>query len=297
MPTTARQEHCGRRTALHDWHSAGILACQVRSARWAEVERTKIVPGKQAPDTRAGARPVGREGNPRHAALPARWPIPTPSTSATGRLAAAERSGEEVGAPTEELHRLCRAELSERAAGAGREGRLASLKPAHPRSPGKNVALDWLRAQGPSNDAWARRCTCAAGAQRRNRARQPFEAVLVDDPAAQLRPVRLGQAASAYARRSHGTPRPPVRWRRGAGPAPLRALLARVRAVRSGGCAGAVATRGAEDSVITRRRMLGKDCLRVLRSGDRSRRAGAKPYKQLRAQIEALRHRSRARKR
>jgi chromosome segregation protein len=296
-------------TALHDWQQRwdAYAVAQAESARWAEVERTKIEYLEKQGSEQARRR---------EKLLEERQTLDTSALAASLADAQAEHDRNKAGLDTlaealearkaallaeQEKQRQLQAELSEtRKQTQVARGRLSSLEALQHAALGqeKNVALDWLRAQGlADNDRLGESLEVDAGWESAVETvlGSLLEAVLVDDPAVQLDALgSFGQGRVALmANEAAGGEAPAGSLAaRVRGPAPLRALLARVHAVEDAEAARAMLPRLAEgESAITRSgEWVGAGWVRVLRSGEAQQGALAREaeIKQLRAQIEAL---------
>ncbi len=309
-----RAEDAGRQealkaaeTALHDWQQRWdtYAKAQAEAARWAEVERTKIeYLEKQALD--AGRR--------REALANERTGLDTSAiTEALARLTAdhdSQKAGlDGLGQTLEqrkaaltalqEQQRQQQSELAEvRKQGQTARGRLSSLEALQHAALGqeKNVALDWLKAQGIADNArlgealqveagWETAVETVLGSL--------LEAVTVDAPTDWLDALAsLGQGRVALVsgeNRGINVPAGSLAAKV-QGPDAVRRLLANIHAADDAAAARAVSL-GENEAVITRGgEWLGGGWLRVLRSGDAHQGALAREreIQSLRAEIEAL---------
>ncbi|HQZ31272.1 MAG TPA: chromosome segregation protein SMC [Arenimonas sp.] len=309
-----RAEDAGRQdglraaeAALQDWQQRWdtYAKAQAEAARWAEVERTKIeYLEKQALD--AGRR--------REALANERGTLDTSAlTEALARMVQdhdAQKSGldglgavleQRKGALTalQEQQRQQQAELADvRKQGQAARGRLSSLEALQHAALGqeKNVALDWLKANGIADNArlgeslqveagWETAVETVLGSL--------LEAVTVDAPSEWLDALAsLSQGRVALVSASDEAVDVPAGSlaAKVQGPAAIRRLLAGIRAVE--GAADARAVRLADgEAVITRTgEWLGAGWLRVLRSGEAQQGAlgREREIQSLRADIDAL---------
>jgi len=295
--------------ALHDWQQQwdAYARAQAESARWAEVERTKIeYLEKQAADAARRAEALGNE----RSGLDTAALVQSLATlradhdrDKTGLDAHAEtlEARKAVLTQLQEQQRQGQAELAElRKQAQAARGRLASLEALQHAALGqeKNVALDWIRAQGLADQprlgevldvdaGWETAVETVLGAL--------VEAVAVDAPggfADALGALKQGRVALVAAQSTGfeapaGTLAGKVR-----GPDAVRALLARVRVAEDlGGAQSLAASLAPGEAVVTRNgEWLGDGWLRVARSGEAQQGALAREaeIKQLRAEIERL---------
>jgi chromosome segregation protein len=309
-----RAEDAGRQealktaeTALHDWQQRWdtYAKAQAEAARWAEVERTKIeYLEKQALD--AGRR--------REALANERSGLDTAAiTEALARLTA-DHDGQKTGldglgetleqrkaalTALQEQQRQQQSELADvRKQGQAARGRLSSLEALQHAALGqeKNVALDWLKAQGIADNArlgealqveagWETAVETVLGSL--------LEAVTVDAPVEWLDALAsLGQGRVALVSGENRGIQVPAGSlaAKVQGPDAVRRLLANIHAAEDAAAARAVSL-GENEAVITRGgEWLGGGWLRVLRSGDAHQGALAREreIQSLRAEIEAL---------
>jgi chromosome segregation protein len=309
-------EDAGRQEALRqaeaqllEWQQRwdAYAVAQAESSRWAEVERTKIeylekqggeaarrreklLEEKQTLDTAALA-----------ASLAGAQDEHDRNKAGLDALAEALEAKKAALAQHQDKQRQLASELSEtRKQAQAAKGRLASLEALQHAALGqeKNAALDWLRAQGLDGNTrlgealdvdagWETAVETVLGSL--------LEAVLVDGPEsklAELAGMAQGRVALMDPERGESAVPGDSLAARVRGPAPLRALLARVRAVDDVAAARAMLPRlGEGESAITRGgEWLGTGWVRVLRSGESQQGALAREaeIKQLRAQIEQL---------
>jgi chromosome segregation protein len=296
-------------TALHEWQQRwdAYAVAQAESARWAEVERTKIEYLEKQGSEQARRR---------EKLLEEKQTLDTGALEKSLADSQAEHDRNKAGLDTlaealeakkaallaeQEKQRQLQAELAEtRKQVQVARGRQASLEALQHAALGqeKNLALDWLRSQGlADNDRLGEALEVDAGWETAVETvlGSLLEAVLVDDPSAILGDLaNFGQGRVALMSNEGergdapaGSLAAHVR-----GPAPLRALLARVHAVEDAEAARALLPRLADgESAITRGgEWVGNGWVRVLRSGEAQQGALAREaeIKQLRAQIEAL---------
>ena len=294
---------------LQDWQQQwdAHARAQSETARWAEVERTKIeYLEKQAADAarRADALAAERSGLDTAALLASLATLQADhvrDTSGLDGLATALEARKSVLTALQEQQRQSQAELAEiRKQVQATRGRLASLEALQHAALGqeKNVALDWLRAQGLAGkprlgelldvDAgWETAVETVLGAL--------VEAVAVDAPADWLEAlaslsqgrVALLSAAQDGFQAPAGSLAAKVR-----GPDAVLRLLSRVRAAEDAvDVHRQAAVLGDGEALVSRRgEWLGPGWLRVARSGEAQQGALAREaeIKQLRAQVERL---------
>jgi chromosome segregation protein len=295
--------------ALHEWQQRwdAYAAAQAESARWAEVERTKIeYLEKQALE--AGRR--------REALAGERAGLDTVALGEALAAMAAEHDQKKAGldglateleqrkaalAALQEQQRQQQNELSEtRKQAQAARGRLASLEALQHAALGqeKNVALDWLKAQGLDGNprlgealeveaGWETAVETVLGSL--------LEAVSVDVPAewiGALAGLAQGRVALVSADQAAFAAPPGSLAEKVRGPVAIRRLLERIRAVDDAAAARALADAlGEGESAIARSgEWLGAGWLRVLRSGEAQQGALAREHeiKQLRGEIEGL---------
>ena len=311
---TGRQEALkAAESALQDWQQRWDVyaKAQAEAARWAEVERTKIeYLEKQAMD--AGRR--------REALAGERSGLDTTAvTEALSRLvsdhdqqkAGLDGLGETLEqrkaalTALQEQQRQQQSELADvRKQGQAARGRLSSLEALQHAALGqeKNVALDWLKAQGIDGNVrlgetlaveagWETAVETVLGSL--------LEAVTVDTPNDWLDALSsLGQGRVALVSGSTDAVAVPAGSlaAKVQGPAAVRRLLAGIHAVESAAEARALSP-GQGEAVITRGgEWLGAGWLRVLRSGEAQQGALAREreIQSLRTEIEALGKREQA---
>jgi chromosome segregation protein len=305
----ARQEALrAAETALHDWQQRwdAYAKAQAESARWAEVERTKIeYLEKQSLD--AGRR--------RETLATERGGLDTTALVAALASMQEEHDQKKAGldglageleqrkgnlSALQEQQRQQQNELSEtRKQIQAARGRLASLEALQHAALGqeKNVALDWLKSQGIEGNArlgevlqvesgWETAVETVLGSL--------LEAVTVEAPTEWLDALAsLGQGRVALVAADGGYAAPAGTLAALVqGPASVRRLLANVRVAEDAMAARALADRlGDGEAVITRKgEWLGAGWLRVLRSGEAQQGALAREneIRQLRADIDSL---------
>ncbi len=305
---SARQEALrAAEAALQDWQQRWdtYAKAQAEAARWAEVERTKIeYLEKQALD--AGRR--------REALAAERGGLDTSALTAALAQMVLDHDGQKAGldgmgsqleqrkatlGALQEQQRQQQSELAEvRKQGQAARGRLASLEALQHAALGqeKNVALDWLKAQGLADGArlgeslrvdagWETAVETALGSL--------LEAVTVDAPADFLDALAtLGQGRVALVSAAVESLEVPAGSlaAKVQGPTAVRRLLANLHAVEDAAQARAVRLAPGE-AVITRGgEWLGAGWLRVLRSGEAQQGAlgREREIQALRAEIEAL---------
>jgi chromosome segregation protein len=311
---TLRAEDGGRQealkaaeSALQDWQQRWdtYAKAQAEAARWAEVERTKIeYLEKQAMD--AGRR--------REALAGERSGLDTGAVTAALAQLTSDHDTQKAGldglgstlesrkaalTSLQEQQRQQQSELADvRKQGQAARGRLSSLEALQHAALGqeKNVALDWLKAQGIDGNTrlgealvveagWETAVETVLGSL--------LEAVTVDAPGEWLDALAsLGQGRVALV--SAGTESVSVPngslAAKVQGPAAVRRLLATIHAVETGTEARAVSL-GQGEAVITRTgEWLGAGWLRVLRSGEAQQGAlgREREIQSLRAEIDAL---------
>ena len=296
--------------ALHDWQQRWdtYARAQSESSRWAEVERTKIeYLEKQAADAarRRDVLAVERSGLDTAALVAS---LATMSVehdqdkSGLDGLATVLEQRKTALSVLQEQQRQTQAELSEtRKQVQAARGRLASLEALQHAALGqeKNVALDWLKAQGLQDkqrlgetldvDAgWEAAVETVLG--------NLLEAVAVDAPENWFDALSsLGQGRVALVSASadaNVTVPPDSLAARVRGPASVRRLLASVRVADDVAQARALLARlDGTEAVVTRAgEWFGKGWIRVLRSGEAQQGALAREseIKQLRVEIESF---------
>jgi chromosome segregation protein len=293
--------------ALQDWQQRWdtYAKAQAEAARWAEVERTKIeYLEKQAMDAgrRREALAGERSGLDTGAVTAALAQLTSDHDSQKAGLDGLGATLEERKAALTALQEQQRQQQSEladvRKQGQAARGRLSSLEALQHAALGqeKNVALDWLKAQGIDGNTrlgetlvvesgWETAVETVLGSL--------LEAVTVDAPGEWLDALAsLGQGRVALV--SAGTEAVSVPngslAAKVQGPTAVRRLLANIHAVETGAEARAVSL-GQGEAVITRSgEWLGAGWLRVLRSGEAQQGAlgREREIQSLRAEIEAL---------
>ena len=295
--------------ALHDWQQRWdtYAKAQAESARWAEVERTKIeYLEKQGADAARRREVLANErGGLDTAALAAS--LAELATDHDERKASLDGLAADLEARKaalsglQEQQRLRQSELSEtRKQAQAARGRLASLEALQHAALGqdKNVALDWLKAQGLQGRprlgealeveaGWETAVETVLGSL--------LEAVTVEASEDWLPALaELGQGRVALVSDADGGFDAPAGSlaARVRGPRAVRRLLARVQVVDDLDSAAArLRSLGEDEALVTRAgEWLGAGFVRVLRSGESQQGALAREneIKQLRAQIEAL---------
>ena len=317
---TLRTEDAGRQEslktaeqALLDWQQQwdAYAKAQAEAARWAEVERTKIeYLERQALDAGRRREALANErGTLDTAALAAALAtLTTDHDTQKGSLDALGTTLDERKsslATLQEQQRQQQGELADvRKAAQAARGRLSSLEALQHAALGqeKNVALDWLKAQGLADRprlgealqveaGWETAVETVLGSL--------LEAVTVDAPQDFLDALAsLAQGRVALVAAGGGEIDVPggslaakVR-----GPAAIRRLLADVRAVDDLAGARSLALRDGEAAVARSGEWLGDGWVRVLRSGEAQQGALAREreIQSLRAEIETLGKREQA---
>jgi chromosome segregation protein len=296
-------------TALHDWQQRwdAYAKAQAESARWAEVERTKIeYLEKQSADAArrrealAGER-AGLDTAALASSLVALQTEHDSSKSGLDGLATGLETRKAALAALQEQQRQMQAELSDiRKQIQAARGRLASLEALQHAALGqeKNVALDWLKAQGLAGNArlgetldvepgWETAVETVLGSL--------LEAVTVDAPGDWLDAllglpqgrVALVSAAPGELAVADDSLAAKVK-----GPVAVRRLLASVRVAEDAAAARALLARldGNESVILRSGECLGAGWLRVVRSGEAQQGALAREseIKQLRGEIATL---------
>jgi len=293
--------------ALHDWQQRwdAYAKAQSEASRWAEVERTKIeYLEKQALDAgrRREALAGERSGLDTSAIAAALAEL---TTQHDQQKAGLDGMGEQLEqrkaalSGLQDSQRQQQTELAEvRKQAQAARGRLASLEALQHAALGqeKNVALDWLKAQGIDGNArlgealqveagWETAVETVLGSL--------LEAVTVDAPGEWLEAIAaLSQGRVALVSSASGGFQAPAGSlaAKVQGPDAVRRLLAGVQAVEDLAAARAATPREGQ-AVITRGgEWLGEGWLRVLRSGEAQQGALAREreIQSLRAEIEAL---------
>ena len=297
-------------TALQDWQQRwdAYARAQAESARWAEVERTKIeYLEKQAADASRRREVLanergGLDTGALETSLAAMATDHDERRASLDGLATELESRKAALTALQEQQRLRQGELSEtRKQAQAARGRLASLEALQHAALGqdKNLAQEWLKAQGLEGrprlgealqvDAgWETAVETVLGSL--------LEAVTVESSGDWLQALSgLGQGRVALVSEADdagfaapaGSLAEHVR-----GPAAVRRLLARVQAVDDLDSASVrLAALREDEALVTRAgEWLGAGWLRVLRSGEAQQGALAREaeIKQLRAQIDAL---------
>jgi chromosome segregation protein len=296
-------------TALHDWQQRWdtYAKAQAESARWAEVERTKIeYLEKQSADAARRRETLGAERASLDTAalvdsLAAMTTEHDQNKAGLDTLATELEARKAALSAQQEQQRQMQGDLSDiRKQIQAARGRLASLEALQHAALGqeKNVALDWLKAQGIDGNrrlgealevesGWETAVETVLGSL--------LEAVTVDTPADWLDALgSLGQGRVALvssANEDFAVPSGSLAAKV-SGPAAVRRLLAKVRIADDAAAARALLAQSAEDeAVITRSgEWLGAGWMRVVRSGEAQQGALAREseIKHLRAEIEAL---------
>jgi chromosome segregation protein len=306
----ARQEELrAAEAALQDWQQQwdAHAKAQAESARWAEVERTKIeYLEKQAADAarRAEALAAERAGLDTSALAASLATLTADHDRDRGgmdALAETLESRKSALAALQEQQRQGQAQLAElRKQVQAAKGRLASLEALQHAALGqeKNVALDWIGAQGLAKQprlgelldvdaGWETAVETVLGAM--------VEAVAVDAPVDSLEALgELAQGRVALVAAESGALSVPADSlaAKVRGPDAARRLLAGVRVAEDAAAARAMLPQlGAGEAVVLRSgEWLGPGWLRVARSGEAQQGALAREaeIKALRAEIEAL---------
>jgi len=296
-------------TALHDWQQRWdtYAKAQAESARWAEVERTKIeYLEKQSADAarRREALSAERAGLDTAALVDSLAALSAEhdqnKAGLDGLATDLEARKSALGAQQEQQRQM-QGELSDiRKQIQAARGRLASLEALQHAALGqeKNVALDWLRTQGIHGNqrlgealeveaGWETAVETVLGSL--------LEAVTVDAPADwldALGSLAQGRVALVSAASGDVLVPPGSLAAKLKGPAAVLRLLAKVHVADDAGAARAMLAQLADDeAVITRNgEWLGTGWLRVVRSGEAQQGALAREseIKQLRAEIETL---------
>jgi chromosome segregation protein len=295
--------------ALQDWQQRwdAYAKAQAESARWAEVERTKIeYLEKQSADAARRRETLGNE----------RAGLDTAALAASLTTMSAEHDQNKAGldglateleaskaalGEQQEQQRQMQGELSDiRKQIQAARGRLASLEALQHAALGqeKNVALDWLKAQGINGNqrlgealdveaGWETAVETVLGSL--------LEAVTVDAPADWLDALgSLGQGRVALVSADGGelAVAADSLAAKVKGPLAVRRLLAEVKVAEDVAAArGLLATLRDGEAAITRSgEWFGPGWLRVLRSGESQQGALAREseIKQLRQEIESL---------
>src|SRR5688572_14470669 len=309
-----RAEDAGRQealtaaeTALRDWQQRwdAYAKAQAEAARWAEVERTKIeYLEKQALD--AGRR--------REALAAERGTLDTTALAAALSTLATDHDTQKGGLDAlgttleqrkagltalQEQQRQQQAELADvRKAAQAARGRLSSLEALQHAALGqeKNVALDWLKAQGLADRprlgealdveaGWETAVETVLGSL--------LEAVTVDAPQDFLDALAsLGQGRVALVAADAGevSVRPGSLAERVRGPVAVRKLLSQVQAVDDAAALPSVALAAGEAAIARSGEWFGNGWLRVLRSGEAQQGAlgREREIQTLRAEIDTL---------
>jgi len=291
--------------ALHDWQQRWdtYAKAQSEAARWAEVERTKIeYLEKQALD--AGRRRETLAGE--------RSGLDTSAIAASLAQLNADHDQQKAGldglgeqleqrksalAGLQDQQRQQQSELADvRKQAQAARGRLSSLEALQHAALGqeKNVALEWLKAQGLDGQArlgealqvqpgWETAVETVLGSL--------LEAVTVDTPQSWLDAMaQLGQGRVALVAGASGDFQAPAGSlaEKVKGPDAVLRLLADVQAVEDG--LDAASLSGTASAITRGGEWLGQGWLRVLRSGEAQQGALAREreIQTLRADIEAL---------
>ncbi len=293
--------------ALHDWQQRwdAYARAQSEASRWAEVERTKIeYLEKQALEAgrRREALAAERSGLDTTAIATALAEL---TSQHDQQKAGLDGLGEQLEqrksalAALQDQQRQQQSELAEvRKQAQSARGRLASLEALQHAALGqeKNVALDWLKAQGIDGNArlgealeveagWETAVETVLGSL--------LEAVTVDAPADWLDAIAgLSQGRVALVSGAGGGFDAPAGSlaAKVQGPDAVRRLLAGVRAVDDIAAARALALGEGEAAITRTGEWLGAGWLRVLRSGEAQQGALAREreIQSLRAEIDAL---------
>ncbi len=299
--------------ALHDWQQRwdAYAKAQAEAARWAEVERTKIeYLERQALEAgrRREALAAERSGLDTSAIASALEQLTRDHDQQKSGLDGLGEQLEQRKAALsalQEQQRQQQGELAElRKQAQAARGRLGSLEALQHAALGqeKNVALDWLKAQGIDGHArlgealqveagWETAVETVLGSL--------LEAVTVDAPADFLDAIAsLGQGrvalvsgeASGFAAPA-GSLAAKVQ-----GPDAVRRLLAKVHAAEDAASARRLALGEGEAAITRAGEWLGPGWLRVLRSGEAQQGALAREreIQSLRAEIEAMAKREQA---
>ncbi len=295
--------------ALQDWQQRwdAYARAQAESSRWAEVERTKIeyLEKQSAEAVRRrevlSAERAGLDTAALSDSLVAINAEHDQGKSGLEGLASELEARKQALAAQQDQQRLKQAELSEiRKQVQAARGRLASLEALQHAALGqeKNVALDWLKAQGiGGNERLGETLDVAPGWETAVETvlGSLLEAVAVDAPADWLDALgSLGQGRVALvsgARTGIDVPSSSLASRV-KGPDAVIRLLARVHAAEDAAAARMLlAGLGDDEAVVTRGgEWIGNGWLRVVRSGEAQQGALAREseIKQLRAEIERL---------
>ena len=296
-------------TALQDWQQRWdtYAKAQAESARWAEVERTKIeYLEKQSLDAGRRREVLGNErGGLDTGALLSSLSAMTEDhdqkKAGLDQLATDLESRKANLTALQEQQRQHQNELSEaRKQLQVARGRLASLEALQHAALGqeKNVALDWLKSQGIDGNkrlgealevesGWETAVETVLGSL--------IEAVTVDAPTEWLDALSsLGQGRVSLVSSAAGNVDAPANSlaAKVQGPAAVHRLLARITVADDAASARAIADQLADgDAVITRQgEWLGAGWLRVVRSGEAQQGALAREaeIKALRSEIDAF---------
>ena len=306
----ARQEALrAAETALHDWQQRwdAYAKAQAESARWAEVERTKIeYLEKQSADAARRREALAGERNGLDTAalatsLTALQAEHDGNKSGLDALATGLETRKAALAALQEQQRQMQAELSDiRKQIQAARGRLASLEALQHAALGqeKNVALDWLKAQGLAGNqrlgealevepGWETAVETVLGSL--------LEAVTVDMPEDWLDAlIGLRQGRVALISGGQGELAVPADSlaAKVKGPDAVRRVLATVRVADDAAAARAIAAQlaGNESVILRSGECLGAGWLRVVRSGEAQQGALAREseIKQLRGEIATL---------
>ena len=295
--------------ALNDWQQRwdAYALAQAESTRWAEVERTKIeYLEKQSADAvrrreALVAERAGLDTSALAAGLAAMTVEHDQGKGGLDALAGDLESRKATLGLQQEQQRQMQGELSDiRKQVQAARGRLASLEALQHAALGqeKNVALDWLKAQGIDGNqrlgaalevdaGWETAVETVLGSL--------LEAVAVDASGDWLdRLGSLGQGRVALVSSGQGKLLVPADSlaARVKGPTAVLRLLAKVRTADDVAAAGAMLAGLAEDEAVVTRNgeWLGAGWLRVVRSGEAQQGALAREseIKQLRSEIHAL---------
>ena len=295
--------------ALNDWQQAWdtYAKAQAESSRWAEVERTKIeYLEKQSADAARRCETLAAERSGLDTGAIAGQLDSLGSEHDQGKagldaLATELEQRKSALGVLQEQQRSMQAELSDtRKQLQAARGRLGSLEALQHAALGqeKNVALDWLKAQGIQGNSrlgellqveagWETAVETVLGSL--------LEAVAVDAPA-DYAPALRGLAEGRVALFSPAADEQPASEgslaAKVVGPAAIHRLLDRVLVAEDAAEASAMLARlGPDQAIITRSgEWLGPGWLRVVRSGEAQQGAIAREneIKQLRSEIEAL---------
>ncbi len=299
--------------ALHDWQQRwdAYAKAQAEAARWAEVERTKIeYLERQALEAgrRREALAAERSGLDTSAIASALEQLTRDHDQQKSGLDGLGEQLEQRKAALsalQEQQRQQQGELAElRKQAQAARGRLGSLEALQHAALGqeKNVALDWLKAQGIDGHArlgealqveagWETAVETVLGSL--------LEAVTVDAPADFLDAIAsLGQGRVALVSgEASGFAAPPGSLAaKVQGPDAVRRLLAKVHAAEDAASARRLALGEGEAAITRAGEWLGPGWLRVLRSGEAQQGALSREreIQSLRAEIEAMAKREQA---